>query len=204
MALQRRKKTKRPGPLPLEEALLAKYGHAGIALLADEQPTRMDPSLRTQLESLIGIDLDGVRLHIGEQAHRMAESLGARAFAIGESDIFFARGQFAPKTAEGKALLAHELTHLAEAKAALRRRTGRPEREDLEASARRAEELVLAVEEAEKELKPEPAEAAEVEVPSIDEPQPKVATIDKAALEEKVFELLERQLRRERERSGRI
>ena len=201
---------KKPSGAPLEESLLERYGRVGMRMLSDEVPKRLDPSLRSDLESVTGAELDGVRLHTGERAQRMAESLGARAFAAGEQDVFFARGEFAPATSGGKALLAHELTHVAEDKVGLARARRRPEREDLEGSARHAEELVLAREEAAKA----PADAGQVEPQKIELPadtknakadqKPQTATIDKAALEDKVYELIDKQLRRERERSGRF
>jgi hypothetical protein len=181
-----------------------------MKLLSDEVPKRLDPSLRSEMESVTGADLDRVRLHTGERAQRMAESMGARAFAAGEGDVFFGRGEFAPGTPGGKALLAHELTHVAEEKVGLSRRVREPEREDLEGRARRAEELVLAKEEASQRQDEarEPVEPADVELPATGgregDTAPREVTIDKAALEDRVYDLIGRQLRRERERTGRM
>jgi len=58
-----------------------------------------------------GIDPDGVRIHTGPDAAELARQLNARAFTFG-SHIVFGRDQFAPETAEGGALLDHELTHV--------------------------------------------------------------------------------------------
>lgn len=56
---------------------------------------------------------DGVRVHSGAQAGRLANALGANALTIGQ-DIFFAPGRYAPGTPTGDRLLAHELAHVAQ------------------------------------------------------------------------------------------
>ncbi len=65
---------------------------------------------RSFFERRFGHDFSDVRIHTGGRADGMAQSLGARAFTLG-NDIAFASGQFAPQTSEGRHLLAHELTH---------------------------------------------------------------------------------------------
>ena len=67
-------------------------------------------NLKTQMESGFGRDFSDVRLHTGDAAAEMSESISARAFTYG-NDIFFNRGQFNPGTPEGQHLIAHELTH---------------------------------------------------------------------------------------------
>jgi hypothetical protein len=137
----------------------------------------------------------------------MADALGARAFAAGGRDVFLGTGQFSPGTAEGKALLAHEATHLADGVPGLSRPMRRPEVADLEGRARRAEDLVLAVEQAPKATEAEEPQA--VELPAATGTtgggagQPRSAVVDKAALEEKIWRVLDVELRRERDRQGR-
>lgn len=58
-------------------------------------------------------DLSGVRVHTGAQADASARAIGARAYAVGQH-IVFAAGEFAPDTTSGRALLAHELAHVAQ------------------------------------------------------------------------------------------
>ncbi len=65
---------------------------------------------RNQMESGFGTDLSEVRVHTDQRAQRMAQDIGAQAFTSG-SDIYFNQGRFNPGTAQGDALLAHELTH---------------------------------------------------------------------------------------------
>jgi hypothetical protein len=63
------------------------------------------------MESRFRQDFSGVRVHTASQANRLAQALNAHAFTTGR-DIFFAPGQYAPSTNDGRRLLAHELTHV--------------------------------------------------------------------------------------------
>ncbi|KAB7647949.1 DUF4157 domain-containing protein [Polymorphobacter fuscus] len=67
-------------------------------------------ALRAEMEAAFGADFRAVRVHDDSGADRLSRSLEARAFTYG-SDIFFADGSFAPEASNGKALIAHELTH---------------------------------------------------------------------------------------------
>jgi hypothetical protein len=71
----------------------------------------LDAVTRVTMESAFDHDFTAVRVHSGEAASRSARAVGARAFAEG-SDIVFGRGEYAPSTARGKELLAHELAHV--------------------------------------------------------------------------------------------
>lgn len=71
-------------------------------------------ALRDEMQALLQADLGGVRLHTDATADDAARAIRARAFTIGE-DVFFAAGQLAPESAAGRALLAHELTHVVQA-----------------------------------------------------------------------------------------
>lgn len=66
---------------------------------------------RASLEAHFGHDFSQVRVHADARAARSARSLGALAYTAGR-DVVFASGQYAPKTAAGQSLLAHELTHV--------------------------------------------------------------------------------------------
>jgi hypothetical protein len=55
-------------------------------------------------------DFSAVRVHSGPRAAAAAHAVQARAYTVGR-DIVFGDGEYAPSTAEGKRLLAHELTH---------------------------------------------------------------------------------------------
>ncbi len=66
---------------------------------------------RARFEPRFGQNFGDVRLHTGPDAAAAADAVDARAFAVG-NDIVFGAGQFAPGTAAGDLLLAHELAHV--------------------------------------------------------------------------------------------
>ncbi|MEM9006464.1 MAG: DUF4157 domain-containing protein [Cyanobacteria bacterium P01_F01_bin.86] len=65
-------------------------------------------SARNFFEPRLGHDFSNVRVHTDAAS---AHSLNARAYTTGRN-IVFGAGQYAPATATGKHLLAHELTHV--------------------------------------------------------------------------------------------
>ena len=67
--------------------------------------------MRNFFEPRYGCDFSQVRIHTDAQATESARTVNARAFTVGR-DIVFGTGQYAPGTAEGRRLLAHELTHV--------------------------------------------------------------------------------------------
>jgi hypothetical protein len=67
--------------------------------------------VRSAMESSLGADFGGVRVHADGQAASLADRLGARAFTTGQ-DVFFAAGEYQPASPLGQGLLAHELTHV--------------------------------------------------------------------------------------------
>jgi hypothetical protein len=71
----------------------------------------LPPTVRREFAPRFAADLDAVRVHDHAAAHEAAAALTARAFTVGH-DVVFAAGQFAPTTAAGRALLAHELAHV--------------------------------------------------------------------------------------------
>ncbi|MDV3002605.1 MAG: hypothetical protein N5P05_004260 (plasmid) [Chroococcopsis gigantea SAG 12.99] len=70
----------------------------------------LSPSVRSFFGPRFGYDFSGVRIHNDSTAAELAGQLNAQAFTIGQ-DIFFGSGRYEPETAQGKWLLAHELTH---------------------------------------------------------------------------------------------
>lgn len=67
--------------------------------------------VRADMEARLGRDLSDVRIHTSAEAAELCAEVNARAFTVG-SDVFFAPGEFAPETEQGRELLAHELTHV--------------------------------------------------------------------------------------------
>ncbi len=70
-------------------------------------------SLRQRFSAGLGVGLDGVRVHTDAAAQASARSIGARAYTVGEH-IVFGHAAWAPNTAAGLGLLAHELAHVAQ------------------------------------------------------------------------------------------
>ena len=70
----------------------------------------LDAATRASMESQLGHDLGGVRLHTGVEAASAAETLNARAFTVAK-DIYFGAYAFSPGTHDGNRLLMHELVH---------------------------------------------------------------------------------------------
>jgi hypothetical protein len=66
---------------------------------------------RGEMEGYFGADLGGVRVHTDSAATGLSRELNAQAFTTGK-DIFFGDGKFNPGSSDGKATLAHELTHV--------------------------------------------------------------------------------------------
>ncbi len=73
----------------------------------------LDGATRAFLEPRFGRDLADVRVHTGAQAAASAAAVRARAVTVGR-DIVFGAGQYSPRSAGGRWLLAHELAHVAQ------------------------------------------------------------------------------------------
>ena len=75
-------------------------------------------------------------IHYGAQSDAITRSMQALAIAIGK-DIYIRSGHYKPETEEGRALLAHELTHVAQYSE--KRMLRQTDRKELEAEAEYAE-----------------------------------------------------------------
>jgi hypothetical protein len=78
---------------------------------ASGQGGPLPAGFREEAESSFGSDFSGVRVHNGPAAAEAARSVSARAFTVG-ADIYFGAGRYDPDGADGRRLLAHELTHV--------------------------------------------------------------------------------------------
>ena len=88
----------------------------------------LDRATGKLMEARLGYDFSDVRLHADSRSAMSAKAIGARAYTVG-TDIVFASGEFAPASAEGRRLLAHELTHVVQQRQggiALQRQPNRP------------------------------------------------------------------------------
>jgi hypothetical protein len=66
---------------------------------------------RAFMEHRFGRDFSRVRIHTDGVAAESARAIGARAYTVG-NDVVFGAGQYAPESATGRRLLAHELAHV--------------------------------------------------------------------------------------------
>ncbi|AMP37649.1 eCIS core domain-containing protein [Ralstonia solanacearum] len=100
----------------LQRAASSASGQAGMAPASVDKACAspgkpLDPALRQDMEQRFGHDFSRVQVHRGEAAEASARDVHAQAYTVGR-DIVFGAGRFAPDTAVGRRLLAHELTHV--------------------------------------------------------------------------------------------
>jgi Domain of unknown function (DUF4157) len=81
---------------------------------------RLDPAASARLGQAFGTTFEGVRVHTGPEAAHTTRQHDALALTVG-NDIAFAHGQYRPNTLEGDALIAHELAHVMQQRAARHR-----------------------------------------------------------------------------------
>ena len=84
------------------DAVDAAVSSPGIPL---EEPVQRDMGAK------LNADFSDVRIHTGSEAATAADSIGARAFTVG-NDVVFNRSEYDPGSNEGTEVLAHELTHV--------------------------------------------------------------------------------------------
>ena len=82
---------------------------AVVEQLGDGAP--LDTAMAQAAGETYGADLSHVRVHTGPAAARLAADHQARAFTIG-SHVAFGAGEYAPGSAVGDAIMAHELAHV--------------------------------------------------------------------------------------------
>lgn len=91
--------------LPAAEAVRSPLDRASSL----SQP--LDASLRRRFEPRFGHDFANVRIHADGESDQLTSEAGARAFTSG-NDVYFGSDEYAPETAAGQHLIAHELTHV--------------------------------------------------------------------------------------------
>lgn len=70
----------------------------------------LDHDTRAFMEPKFGHNFGQVRVHADRRSEEAARSVNARAFTVG-SDIVFGKNEYNPATAQGRQVLAHELSH---------------------------------------------------------------------------------------------
>jgi hypothetical protein len=93
-----------------EHLVLGDYGSPGLSR-ARRGTGNLPLPLRELMELRFGHDFSNVRVYSDSAAAHRARAVGARAYTLGRG-IHFAQNEYAPATAEGRKLLAHELTHV--------------------------------------------------------------------------------------------
>ncbi|GAA4095451.1 DUF4157 domain-containing protein [Actinomadura miaoliensis] len=121
---RRRTGTTAPPPVPAAHAdrhhadprlLQRQLGNTLVAALSGASPGRtgrpLDAATRALMEARFGHDFGAVRVHDGPAAARSAADLDAAAYTVGHSVVLGGDG-YAPGTAAGRRVLAHELAHV--------------------------------------------------------------------------------------------
>lgn len=94
-----------PARAPVEEQLDQSLASGGGAPLP--------ASVQSEASASLGADFGNVRVHTDADAASMASGFGYRAFSYG-SDLFFGGGQYQPESPDGRFVLMHELSHVAQ------------------------------------------------------------------------------------------
>jgi hypothetical protein len=76
----------------------------------------LDAGTRSEMEPRFGHSFADVRVHADARAGESARAVGAHAYAVGR-DVVFGAGRYAPGSAEGRRLIAHELAHVVQQRA---------------------------------------------------------------------------------------
>jgi hypothetical protein len=95
-----------PGPCACEAQPTARVERT---LRGPAQP--LDTATLAAMQGYFEYAFDGVRVHTGAEADASARSINAVAYTVG-SDVVFSGGTYAPHSAAGQRLLAHELAHV--------------------------------------------------------------------------------------------
>jgi hypothetical protein len=106
---QRQRVRVAPGPVRSPEQ------RAAEAVRAPGEP--LPAPLQSEAAQRYGHSFSRVRVHTAQEAGAAASGLHAAAYTIGD-DIAFAPQRYAPATAQGRALLEHELHHVAQQRGA--------------------------------------------------------------------------------------
>jgi hypothetical protein len=140
-----------PGAEQLTDELARKYDPERLLRMLSKRAgkgERLDHSIRQKYEKRFGVDLGHVRIVTGEFAEEFNRQRGAYAVTVGSTGMILMGGspEKSMATASGQALLAHELTHVAQAQRGLHRKAtsggGMPFAEEHEAEAEAVEQSV--------------------------------------------------------------
>jgi hypothetical protein len=139
-----------PGADQLTDELARKYDPERLLKIVSRRAGKgelLDHSIRAKYEKRFGVDLGHVRIYTGEFAEEFNRQRGAYAVTIGSTGMIMMGGSpdKSMGSAAGQALLAHELTHVAQAEKGLHRKEyggGMPFTSEHEAEAEAVEHSV--------------------------------------------------------------
>src|SRR5215813_9181127 len=149
----------------LEQVLASKWDPGKLSSFLKSSQTskgqRLDAGHRSRFEKRLGVDLGGVRIYTGTLAEEITKAHGAAALTVGDTGMILMRqsSKHQEGSAAHTALLAHELTHVAQARPdAMARKAASADLADKTASEQEAEHHeaeVLAEETGQPGLKPD-------------------------------------------------
>ncbi len=106
---------KKPEDVPVQRKAVsdaaASEGSTAVDDVLDGSGEALDSETQQFMEKRIGFDFSKVRVHTDSLAAQSARGLQARAYTVGQ-DVVFGAGEYDPRSAAGRSLLAHELTHV--------------------------------------------------------------------------------------------
>ncbi len=91
---------------------------SGVTKTLNSPGRSLETGTRLFMESQFNRDFSRVRVYTDGQAAESARTFKAKAYTLGQ-DIVFGKGQYAPRTFEGRRLIAHELTHVVQQQGSL-------------------------------------------------------------------------------------
>lgn len=86
--------------------------------------SRLDVTTRERYERMLGADFGNVRIYTGQFAEEVTRAHNAEAVTVASTGMILMRGSadMSPLTNAGQGLLAHELTHVAQAQPGMHRK----------------------------------------------------------------------------------
>jgi hypothetical protein len=142
-----------PNPEDLTDEVARKYDPERLLRMLSRRAGKgesLDHSIRAKYERRFGVDLGHVRIYTGEFAEEFNRKHGSYAVTVGSTGMVLMGGspEKSMGSASGQALLAHELTHVAQAHRGLHRKEtvsgGMPFTQEHEAEAEAVEQSVAA------------------------------------------------------------
>jgi hypothetical protein len=136
----------------LSDEIIRKWDPARILKMVAKRAGRgekLDESTRARYERKLGVDLGSVRVYTGEFAEEVTKAHRAEAVTIGTTGMILMGGSpnKSMASASGRALLAHELTHVAQEQRSMQRKAAFGEATPLATDEHEAEAEAMEAEE---------------------------------------------------------